>query len=213
MNFVKRNVPKNVTALGEGFRSFIAIPARRRATPPGLAHFIASVAIIVAWCAFFIHVWNLRSVGNQEAASTVVIVAAAIYSYRRVHWFMLRGHWYSKIWYDRRVLGVRVFDWFAVHEDRQSPNEMDERRAILKIAHSLDLLAGRAQYRIHPTRHTHHWEFTTFEGTMHFTCQCGLSMEAHESDFDERFSNDDVTRLFESQSRTQSYKNRPDSEL
>ena len=193
------------SVLGRGFATAIAIPAIRRVYPPELAHRLGAAALNIAWVFFFRHVWGLRSNGDQEAFATVAIFAAAILSYRRIHWFMLRGRWYADLWFHQRVLGVRLYDWFDIDPPKSNPRKKDQREAIMKIAHAVEKWEQRTALRTFPEEHSHHWEWTGFGPRLFFSCHCGLRLQAFASDFGDRFTNDDVTRLFESRTRSEGW--------
>ena len=206
-NIYRRSLLFARRVFGRGIVGYIAVPARRRIFPPQLAHICVAIGLNLAWLLFF-YVWGLRGTGDQEAFATIAIAGAALLSYRRIHWFMLRGSWYQNFWYKRRILGVRVFDWFDLDAPKSNPTKKAQREAVMSAAAAFDRWERRTALRVFPEEHSHQWEWTAFGPHIFFSCHCGLSLKAFESDFSERFTNDDVTRVFESGTRSTGWSSR-----
>ncbi len=114
-----------------------ALAAIGRLFPPDSEHRLVSSVLNIAWIFFFRHVWGLRDDGDQEALATMAIAAAALLSYRRIHWFMLSGSWYADIWFRRKILGILIVRWFEADQPKLNPRKRDQRRAIMDISNTL----------------------------------------------------------------------------
>ena len=178
---------------------------RRYKVPFGVIHaglFIVLFVMGAGWAGWIYITAQQDGGGGERAAAQVAITVAILWGARSWHRFGLRGEWYARLWYRKKwIAGVENYRWFANVEPQKVPTEMDQRRAIVRIAREM---SSRRTAKHLPGAfvklHEHSWECMPLDSIVRFFCRCGIEYaEDMPANGVIDTTNEEITRKYEAE--------------